>query len=283
MAKQRKKRRNKLQPPPLSRLDIWIYNIAILISVVLTLLFFVFCFVIPEFIAFCDESVVLYSVRWTQFLLLFPLVVSLIIIEKVWGEGLTEKRPIFGNKKINYNSTTQYKKVKFLFKKEKNSKPLTEFEKKWKIFSKTGLIIFCIVSLLFGVGSLFGRNTLHNDGTVKTYSITNTVKSEYTIENISHVTIKSGTASAGRYSTRPACYFDISTHNGKDFSFSMDEMRDTPFNTSETLNELLNLKECYESQGIDVSIDGLEYVEELIEHYEMNDSEKEMLYELFEV
>lgn len=283
MAKHRKKRKNRQQPPPLSTLDTCIYNIAMLTSVILTFLFFIFCFTFPEFISFHDESVVLYSVRWTQFLLLFPLIVSLIIIEEIWGKGFTEKRPIFGNKKINYNSTTQYTNVQFLFKKEKHQKPLTEFEKKWKLFSKTSLIVFCIVSLLLGVGSFFGRNTLHNNGTVKTYSIANTIKSEYKIEDISQVTIKSGTTSAGRYAIRPACYLDISTHSGKEFSFCMDELRDTPFNASETINELLNLKAYYKSQGIDILIGELEYVEELIEYYEMNDREKEMLYELFEI
>lgn len=286
LAKQKKKRRNKLQPPPLSKLDTFLYNTIIFVLVILYFAAFLLCFYLYERIAFADNSVVLYTERWTL-LLLFPLFFIYIIgVIGFFGEGLVRKRPILGNKEIDYFSTTRYEGVRFLF--QKNPRKLNKDEKEFKRISSAFLSVICVVSLLLGFGALIGRKCLHNNGDIKIYSIVNTVKEEYSIGDTATVIIRCGKDYIGsRGNSRPMCYIDIKMSDDEEFSFLMNNntlaITDSWIDVDERLTKMLELKEYYESQGIAVSIDGVEYIDQLIEYYEMTDSEKELLYKLFKI
>lgn len=285
MAKQRRKRRNKLQPPPLSKLDTFLYNAIIFVLVLLYFGAIILCFYLYERIAFADSNVVLYAERWTL-LLLFPIfIVFAVGVLGFFAEGLANKKPIFGNKEIDYFSTTRYEGVRFIF--QKSPKKLSKDEKEFKRISTAFLSVICVVSLLLGIGALIGRKCLYSNGDIKIYSIVNTVKDEYSIGDTATVTIRCGEEYIGRGNSRPMCYIDIKMSDDEEFSFLMNNntlaITDSWIDVGERLPKMLALKEYYESQGIKVSINGLEHIDRLIEYYEMTESEKEILYELFEI
>lgn len=280
MAKQRKKRKNRLQPPPLSNLDKFLYNAIIFVLVLLYFGAIILCFYLYERIAFADSNVVLYAERWT-FLLMVPIfIVFAVGVLGFFAEGLASKKPIFGNKEIDYFSTTRYESVRFLF--QRKTKKISKNEKEFKRISTAFLSVLCVVSLLLGTGALFGRKSLCSDGHIRIYSIVNTIKNEYSIGEIKEVTIKGGTDSF-KYNIWPTCYFITKTDDGKELVFNMKEINVLKVDINERLTKMLALKEYYESQGIDVAVDGLEHIDWLIEYYEMTESEKEILYQLFEI
>ena len=122
MSKHKKKKQREFSPPPLSKLDIFIYNTIIIVIVLFTCLALFGSDYIAEFIAYADETVMLSYSRWTL-VFLFPVFCIVIFpILYFFVMGLEEKKPIFGNKNVNYFSTTRYAKAEFLFKKKSNPK-----------------------------------------------------------------------------------------------------------------------------------------------------------------
>ena len=265
MAKQRKKRKIKNSAPPLSKLDKAIYSIATTVSLVLILGFFLYGLALPQNLAISDENVVLYAERWTLLLILPPFLISLITIGGFFEEAMSKRIPISK-----------------LFKK-KSKRKLNDNEKKFYIKLRVVLVILCILSFALGIGGIFGRTCLLNNGYIQVYSITNSVKNEYALGDYTKITIEYGKESVGKHDWRPACYFNIEADNGKEFDFCMNDSKFSASDIDKNLQNMLNLKDCYESQGIDVAVEGKDKLEELIEYYEMNDSEIEMLYELFEI
>lgn len=283
MAKQRKKRKVKNSAPPLSKLDKFIYIFIITVSIIILTIGFVFCLNLPETLAFSDEDVVLYAERWTLLLQLPLFLFLLIAVIGFFEEAMSDRRPIFGKNDADYRTALKICGVHYLFEKKKQKKILNENEKNFRIVSRIVLVVICVFSILLGIGGFFGRTCLHYNGHIKVYSIVNTVKNEYTLGDFSQVTVESGEESVGKHDWRPTCYFNIETDNGKEFLFSMNDNHYAEDEIGKKLENMLQLKEYYESQGIAVSIDGVEYIDQLIEYYEMTDSEKELLYKLFEI
>lgn len=284
MGKQKRKKKVKKLAPPLSKLDTFTYHFLLIASVVLFILLLLLYFYITRKIAFVDNSVIFYAERWTQILIAPAYTALCISVIGFFGDGLNNRKVIFGNKDIKYNSTTRYSSAQFLFKKNKRKKEnLNDNEKKFEKIVTISLIIFCSLSLVLGIGGMFGRKCLYNNGHIKIFSITNSVKTEYSLDDLSHITIQSGTQRRGRYNWQDTCFITITTKDNKNIVFCMDENNLNKKEIEQKLSDMLYIKEYYESHGFYVSIEENGRLDKIIESYDMNDTEKAMLYELFEL
>lgn len=262
MAKQRKKRKNRRKVSTLSKFENFAYIFLMIISLIIVIGLLFYGMMLNKELAFNDENTVLFADRWTLLLILPLFLFVLIFIVGYLDEAKSNGRHLF---------------------KKKQKKKLDKNEKKYRIISYSAITIVGVISVLFAIGGIFGRTCLLNNGHIQVYSIANNVKNEYSLGDYSKITIEYGRESVGKHDWRPACYFNIETDSGKEFDFCMNDSRFLVSDIDKNLQNMLSVKECYEKQGIDVSVDGEDKLEELIEYYEMNDREKEMLYELFEI
>lgn len=274
MSKHKKKKQRELSPPPLSKLDIFIYNTIIIVIALFTCLALFGSDYIAEFIAYADETVMLSYSRWTLVFLFPVFFIAIFPILYFFVMGLEEKKPIFGNKNVNYLSTTRYSKAEFLFKKKSNSK-----DKKIKIIVALILVVVAIICTVFG---LVGRNSIDNNGKIKVYSVVNTVNKEYSTDDVSSVTIEIGEEYTGRGNYRPMCWVRVETRNEKKFDFSLSDTHWTKINIAEKIDNISTLKTVFDSNNINVTVIGEENINELIEYYELSEREKTLLAEMFE-
>lgn len=263
VGKYRGKRKIKKPVRSMSKIEKFIYSFSMIISLVISMAFFIYLTHLNKEIAFTDENTILYADRWT-ILLILPLFIFIIVsIICLFEETKSSGRPIF--------------------KRIKQKKSLSKNQKEWRTILIVTITTIGIILTLLAIGGIFGRISLLGNGHIQVYSITNNVKKEYTLGDFSQISVEYGQESVSRRNSRPTCYLNIETNNGKEFLFSMNDSRYSASDTYKNLENILNIKEYYEDNGISVSIDGTDRIEEIIEYYEMNDSEKEMLYDLFEI
>lgn len=274
MSKHKKKKQREFSPPPLSKLDIFVYNIIILVIVFLTLSAFFGVFYVIDVIGYADETVMLYCSRWTVLLLVPAFLLTFLPLLNFFITGFNEKKPIFGNKNVNYFSTTRYAKAEFLFKKKSNPK-----EKKIKVIVASVLAIVVVICTTFG---LLGRNSIDNNGRIKVYSVINTVKKEYSFDDISKVTIEIG-EEYSRYGGYIAnCFVDVETANGKNFDFVTIEARWNDYKIPEKIANISTLKTVFDNNNIPVTVIGEEYIDEFVEYYGLTETERKLLKGLFD-
>ncbi len=274
MSKHKKKKQREFSPPPLSKLDIFVYNIIILVIVFLTLSAFFGVFYVIDVIGYADETVMLYCSRWTVLLLVPAFSLTFLPLLNFFITGFNEKKPIFGNKNVNYFSTTRYAKAEFLFKKKSNPD-----DKKIKVMVASVLAIVVVICTTFG---LLGRNSIDNNGNIKVLSVFNTVKKEYSVDDISKVTIEIG-EEYSRYDGYIAnCFVDVETVNGKNFDFVTIEARWNDYKIPEKIANISTLKTVFDNNNIPVTVIGEEYIDEFVEYYELTETERKLLKGLFD-
>ncbi len=280
MKNKKKKSRKKKFAPPLSKIDNFLYTLILIVFIAIDMTTLVVYLKIAEWIAFSVDNVVAYSVRGTVFLSLPLFFVFVIATIGYFGNAYNERRPILGNKKVNYKSTANYESVQFLFRKSK--KTSTENEKKLK---STYIKIFSIIVSLFFVlslGGLFGRNTINESGEIKSYSIFNTVKNEWFVDDVSSLNLNVGLTRTGYRSVTfyPTLWVKFNTDDDREFTFEYYEIYyDT--NENERIYTLSKLLKMYEDMGIPITTDGDEYLEEFIEHYDLTGADKNLFLSLF--
>ncbi|MBO5944758.1 MAG: hypothetical protein J6Q50_05645 [Clostridia bacterium] len=274
MSKHKQKKQREYFPPPLSKLDIFVYNIIIVAIVLLTIAAFFGIFYVIEVIGYADENIMLTCSRWSVLLLAPALLITFLPLLNFFATGFNEKRPIFGNKNVNYFSTTRYAKAEFLFKKKSNSK-----DKKTKVILVLVLAVVVVICMVFG---LLGRNSIDNNGEIKVYSVFNTVKKEYSLDDISKVTIEIG-EEYSRYGGYIAnCFVDVETINGKNFDFVTIEANWNKYKIPEKIANISTLKTVFDNNNIPVAVVGEEYIDNFVEYYELSEQERTFLTELFE-
>lgn len=274
MSKHKKKKQRELSPPPLSKLDVVVYNIIIVAIALLTLAALFGIFYVLEVIGYADETVMLSYSRWTVLLLAPALLIIFLPLLNFFATGFNEKKPIFGNKNVNYFSTTRYAKAEFLFKKKSNSK-----DKKTKVILAFVLAVVVVICTTFG---LLGRNSIYNNGDIKVYSVFNTVKKEYSINEISNVSVEIG-EEYSRYGGYIAnCFVDVETVNGKNFDFVTIEANWNDYKIPEKIANISTLKTVFDNNNIPVTVIGEEYIDEFVEYYELTETERKLLKGLFD-
>lgn len=202
MSKQKKKKnKHKKGYPPLSKADKFVTTIIPIITIIFmyTVLlgyeWFAPYFVFrqnSEDLAFCETS---------SFLRIVPFWIVCFILFGINFFRLTSKKPIFGNKKIDYYNTTFYKFVLPPFDKRYTKQFWTK-EKIRKVLIKTIIsALLLIVTFVYGFGGFVSRWEITDSKIIK-YGTDNEIEESYTYDDIVAYEVYSTLRSThGKYST----------------------------------------------------------------------------------
>ncbi len=282
MAKQKKRQRKKKVAPPLSAIDSFLYFLILMLFIMVAFAMLFGYLKVVECISFSDENVVAYSLRWTILSALPIFSIYVIAVIGYFCNAYSERRPILGNKKVSYKSTTNNESVEFLFRKSRRQ--LTENKIKLRNTYIKIVSALVLASFLLSLGGLFGRNTVSNSGVIKSYTIFNTVKNEWLIDDVSEVELKAGLTRSGYRSVvyYPTLWITVKTEENKEITFEYWDIK-CESDENERVNSLSNLLRVYEDMGVAVTISGKEYVNDFIEHYSLTSENKEILLSMFEI
>ena len=285
----KKSRKKKKQPyPPLSLLDKSIYSIGLMISLLVPIVL-MFCFFdTTARIAFRDPSVAAYEARWSGLFSLPFLFYVIVSGLAVFGGGLSDKKPIFGNRKIKYGERPWPNDCFPLFHPQKKYVYVSPSKKDRR---RTGVKAWCIgflVVLLMALPSFFGRNCLYQDNSVASYNCFNQkTGTTYTEEDFSQLTIRalwSTHWSRGTGITRTREYrMTIEMADAEEFTFSAIKgfrWQGTDVLT-DSINKMAEIKTLFPPENI--TIKGKDKVGRLIDYYEMNETQAQAFRALFEV
>jgi hypothetical protein len=232
-------------------------------------------------IAFRDPLVVAYNSR-TSYLFALPL---LLYIETsaltVWVVAWEAKKPIFGNKKIQYGEAPWEKDCFPLFDPRRKSRYVKPSEKH---FRRVMLIIWLaglLVCSLFASFGFFGRNCLTSDNRIISYNMLNQeISSPYTTNDFSNLTIQakfvSGYPEADYWEYKIA----MEMEDGKSFTFSNRDFDHRKEHYQEIcLEKMLEIKSFFASDSI--TIKGERNINKVVDFLSLNTEQAQLLQELF--
>ena len=274
------KKKNTSRIPPLSFIDKLIYYCLIILSAVCSFLFVLFWDDIRSLIAFKDPEVVAYRGH-TSSLLFIPLVgfllLSIIIFLIL---KLQNRKPIFGNTKINYGQAPWAKDCYPLFDKRRKSVKVNPSIKKQKRSNFYIWLAGLLLVLIVAVFSFFGRNCLCADNRIINYNAFNRQMNEYTEQDYLRLTIQNKYVSGYRIGSYWKYEIIIETNDGKIFTFSNGDFnRNEEHYHENCLNKMLEIKHLFATENI--SVMGENNLEKVADYYEMDDAQTKMLYDLF--
>lgn len=280
MSKKAKKKKRSRRPP-LSLLDKSIYWVGLFLSFFLCLLFGYWLEDITGVIAFQDPSVVAYTSHASVlFGLPLPLYVEASAVV-FCITALEMKKPVFGNKKIQYGEAPWAKDCFPLFDSRRKSLYARPSQKRFRrdmMIAWTAGLFLC--SLFTPLG-LFGRDCLTQNNSIITYNALNQEDSTaYTTDDYSHLTIQAVHVSGYRSADYWECEMTIRMKDGKSFSFSNRDFDwREPYDQEKWLNQMLGIKAFFTPDTI--TIKGENNIEKLADFIGMNDEQTQLIQELF--
>ncbi len=274
MAKQKKKKyKHKKSYPPLSKLDKATYYFSAIVPEVLLLGIPLgyecfspyFVFKNSEALAFCSTN---------HFWRIIPFLFVILVLFIISGERLTSKKPIFGNKKIDYYNTTLYKSILPPFDKRYIKKFWTK-DKIKKAFIKTIITAIIItVTFVYGIGGVVSRWEITNSNIIK-YGTINQIEESYTYDNISSYRVYSKISSVGAgKGTRtyyPELGLTVTLDNGETLSFNLDFINSYIYGFYKLDNLLSGIKKTVDDNDL----------ERYIEQHTLSDEELKTLKEIY--
>ncbi len=280
MAKKKKDRKKKPQYPPLSLLDKSIYiGLFVLSIALLVIATYVILGYLPR-LGLRDVDVMVShkgaSILWAIPFFLYWILTGGLIFELL----NVSKKPIFGNPKIQYESS-EWKRTYPIFDKRYRRKPCHKRAVKDRL-------AFCgiwLAGMLLVLGlaffSVFGRADFLYDGSVRVYNVWNQEKEVYAVSDIVDVKLKTGKSGGGRYSSGHWTVFSVFTlSDGKEYAFTISDFR----SKGEFFDGMTMFKTLLGDDR--VTIEGKDKLENVIEdgrHFGgYSDEQKACLYELFE-
>lgn len=280
MDKKSKKDRRKRRPP-LSLLDKSIYWLGLFLSFILSLLF-VYCLgSITDIIAFQDSSVVAYNSH-VSFLFGMPVVLYVETSAFVFCIAALEgKKPIFGNKKIQYGETPWAKDWFPLFDSRRKQIYIKPSKKQFRRHMIIIWFVGLLLCSLFVPLGFFGRDCLTYNNSIITYNLLNQEElAPYTPEDYSHLNIQARYVVGYRMSDYWEYEITIGMKDGKSFTFSSGDFnRREPNYQERCLNKMLDIKTFFTPDAI--TIKGEHNIDEVADYLGMNDEQKQLLQELF--
>ena len=275
------KKKNRNRRPPLSLLDKSIYWLILLLSVIFSLLF-VFCFEdITTAIAFQNTEVVAYNSH-ASFLLVMPLLLYVEISALVFCiMALEGKKPIFGNRKVQYGATPWEKDCFPLFDARRKSVYVKPSQKRFRRDMMIVWIVGFFVCSLFAPLGFFGRDCLTNDNCIISYNVLNQEDSSlYTTDDFSNLTIQAKYVSGYRSADYWKYEIIIEMKDGKTFTFSNRDFGRRKDNYRDLcLEKMLEVKSFFASDLI--TIKGEQNIKEVVDYLGLNDEQTQLLQELF--
>lgn len=277
----KKKKKQKVNKPQLSKLDKVIYYLIFLLLIGVCMSLFFLIQEIKANIFFSDANILAYNdrmtVMWLLFLFGFLIVNSVGFFEETYGK----RKAIFGNKKVDYTKHN-YQFYPFFYKGNKPKKKMTEDKKREiKVNFTLWLIAFIFCCLLSSFG-IFGREVLTKDGQIIKYSVFNNVKEQHYVSDINEIEFTT-------YSTRHRKRYDYNyginlyiKNSDIVFSFNNDSFGKTNNQSrySTTIEGMNYLRDTvYKDKKITYDIEVS--LEEITKNNNMTEEEIEKLYKFF--
>lgn len=226
MAKQKKKKSNhKKGYPPLSKTDKFITTIVPIVAVI-----FMYTILLgyewfsPYFIfrqnsktlAFCETSSILRIVPFW--------IVSFIIFGVIFFRS-TSKKPILGNKKIDYYNTTFYKFVLPPFDKRYTKQFWTKKKIRNVLIKTIVSLLLVIVTFIYGFGGVISRWEITDSNIIK-FGIENEIEESYAYDDIISYEVYSTLRSThGKHATfYSELGFAVTLNNEERLCFDLDSI-----------------------------------------------------------
>lgn len=263
-SKPRKRKKRNKSYPPLSRIDKILYAVLGIVFAVSAYSVIWSFPVLLNLFAFRDSTEL--AVDYTFPFFGFPLVILLAAFLAVFGGVIcTCKRPIVGNKKVDYRNTSKYRSVKPLYKFRRRVK--MKNRKLDRAIKSVAVTLFLISGFLFLL-SFFGRWVVTDNAVIK-YNCLNKETEKYSFSDIEAYSIDSfsdSRLSMHYYSSNPDISLTIRLKNGKNISFTSEFIRDT-----EALGKIDALITAPKTVGSD------EYLENYIKNKKLGKDEIDIL------
>ena len=280
MARKAKKKLHKM--PKLSFIDQLIYWVILVCLAVLWYGSFIAHDLLRQHIAFADAMVIASYDRASYLWVIIPWMVFFLITFIPWTTWYQERRPIFGLRIFKYGPPA-YPKIYPVFMKNKPYVWVSEKKKKDKRIIALVLLIIFLISMLFYPLSLYGRECLLSDGSVEKYNMFNRKVEEAPSGQISAVNFKVYKHKVGKsYRKSWDVLVTLTTAEGEKYSFKYREFRDAfdgdPCNW---LTAMLRVKGRYVPEIITYT--GVDDLEKCISSNSLNETEANMLYQLFDL
>ncbi len=267
--------------PPLSVLDKSIYIFGLLLSFVVTLLLVFAIQDARDAIAFQDEAVVARTNHPSSLfagLFMFYFEISAI---GFFSFLLSDRKPLFGNRKIRYGEYPWEKDCYPLFcrsRKPVYGRPaVRSFRRRMLCLWCAGLLLtVCFLPLAF-----FGRTCLRQDQVIVSYDVFNRPKEKsYSPADYSALTLQAVHVKPGRGAAYWKYEIILTMTDGKELRFSNREFRGrNPDSTDLTIKTMSEVKARFPADAITVK--GAEHLDEVADFIGMSRAQTEALYRLF--
>lgn len=273
MAKKKKKHHGPIAPP-LSFLDCCIYWLGYFLLLVLLLTFAIGSRLVFVHYVFSDPNVIAAEESLSTLLglpfYLYVLISGFIVLNTCH----TDKKPIFGNKNVNYKNP-RWKKTSPIFAKEKRQSHIEQrpshiaFRKAmWRVW----LIGFTVVTILLPF-SFFGRDTYDCNSVFHRYDCVNRETATYSAKNVENLLIS---VSRRHKSTSYGICLTFRMESGRKVSFDISDFRGS---RGESLEEMLRLKSQIPPERIGYA--NLHRMDRLMEQYSSDPYSTELVNKLF--
>lgn len=269
--KKTKKKKPKNLRPPLTFLDKSIYVFCMVLSFMSLFAVFLFLMQVQESIAASREGTLAYrsgaSTLFAWPLLFLPLSIFIFLLC-----CMEEKKPIFGDKSIQYGFPPYSADCIPLFNRSKYS--LYEKPSR-KRFLKKAILVWCsvfLVTLCLVPFGLCGRTSLFRDHRIEKINIFNQTVETYTPQEYPHLTIE-----AHRHRRHWRYSLTVEMEDGNTFSFSgVDFIADSE---DVYLDTMLEIKALFDPE--DIIVEGAENVDRIADDLELDAEQRKKLEALF--
>ena len=279
MAKNRKKDIAH-RVPPLSGADKAIYLLlsALLTAGILALLFW--WNDIHDWIAFRNPAVIASS-PGLSYLVVMPLMLlteisGMIALICLWGG----KQPIFGKKGIRYGEYPWKTDLFPLLGKQHKTVRRSASERRFRAAMCRFLLCAFLLSLVLCPFGLFERSCLLTDNTIVRYNILNQPEAPISIaEDCERLMVKAAYVHAARGAPYYTYGIVIYTADGCSYEFSNRQFDLRHHSHTDCLQQMLAIKALFSDDQI--TIEGTDYLPNVIEYYGLNEKQANQLQELF--
>ena len=278
MAKVKKHRKHKPQPPPLSGLDKFLYFMLVILHIALIVAAAVlFVFLIPSAIAYADESVVAFNNSVGELCVLPICFFWLISGIALYELGTWLCQPLFGNKNYKSKNDIPVKRVYPLFSKEFWQK----MRKNTRSLLKTAISLYVVIFIICAAFVPFGlcpRYTLDSENRIKEYNAFNSLTQTRTIESAEKLIINISRSSVGRYAVTFSYQVQISfVFDDQEYVFKPGNFE--KLNRKEALEYIVYLKSLFKDK---YEITNIDRFHSLLDDNNYTAEEEALVYKLYD-
>jgi hypothetical protein len=226
VAKQKKKKRShKKGYPPLSKTDKFITTIIPIVTVIFMYTILLGYEWFSPYFIFRQNSEALAFCETSSFLRIVPFWIVCFVIFGIIFFRSTSKKPIFGNKKIDYYNTTFYKFVLPPFDKRYTKLFWTKEKIRNVLIKTTVMALLIIITFIYGLGGVISRWEI-TDSNIMKFGTDNEIKKCYAYDDIISYEVYSTLRSThGKHATfYSELGFAVTLNNEERLCFNLDSI-----------------------------------------------------------